>query len=446
MRRVSSRQRLVSWDANDETAIGFAAFSEPISGTCSGCGGDDDENISDEYYDSYDDNDDIIVSPTSTTTTSQQQFSSFFTAMAKKKRKRRSGGRVHLIPPDPTTTTTEIELPNDLWCQIHTFLDKPDLQSVLCVNLHHRRLLLHHTTVWQSWLQRQWPHLLLQQQQQNNNNNNAALVVSTTHIRRWVTQYPWSPTGPTRLVRSSSTRGDDGELWEWTDDTTARYTGATNTGDRCLKADAPLWNTSRRMLRPVVGTSGATTLEPTLLSYFELTIREHSSSSSSTASTNNNPDENDEFCIAIGLATSSFGTMGRQPGWDSLSYGWHGDDGGLFHGAGSMRQSPLETFGPGDTVGCGIVNSSSSSSSRKGREQSRICFTKNGKFLGTPFTLKNHQYSTRRSLRTTTPPPPTTDWYPVIGIDAPHTISCNFGATPFVWDLQLPAKSKSNNR
>ena len=39
-------------------------------------------------------------------------------------------------------------------------------------------------------------------------------------------------------------------------------------------------------------------------------------------------------CIAIGLATNEFRSQEKLPGWDYSSYGYHGDDGGLFHGNG----------------------------------------------------------------------------------------------------------------
>ena len=38
----------------------------------------------------------------------------------------------------------------------------------------------------------------------------------------------------------------------------------------------------------------------------------------------------------MGVCTSRFACDGRQPGWDSESYGYHGDDGRLFHGNGTQ--------------------------------------------------------------------------------------------------------------
>lgn len=41
-------------------------------------------------------------------------------------------------------------------------------------------------------------------------------------------------------------------------------------------------------------------------------------------------------CVAVGLSDSRFPLKGKMPGWDAASYGYHSDDGGAFHDAGSM--------------------------------------------------------------------------------------------------------------
>jgi hypothetical protein len=43
-------------------------------------------------------------------------------------------------------------------------------------------------------------------------------------------------------------------------------------------------------------------------------------------------------CIAVGLGVQNFSLIDRMPGWDRNSIGYHGDDGGLFHGAGMMKR------------------------------------------------------------------------------------------------------------
>lgn len=41
-------------------------------------------------------------------------------------------------------------------------------------------------------------------------------------------------------------------------------------------------------------------------------------------------------CIAVGVSEERFPLKGKMPGWDACSYGYHSDDGGAFHDAGSM--------------------------------------------------------------------------------------------------------------
>ena len=64
-------------------------------------------------------------------------------------------------------------------------------------------------------------------------------------------------------------------------------------------------------------------------------------------------------CVAVGLATDSFHVHSRMPGWDRRSYGYHGDDSGLFHASGTMIRHFGQRFGAGDTVGCGKFFSNS---------------------------------------------------------------------------------------
>lgn len=59
------------------------------------------------------------------------------------------------------------------------------------------------------------------------------------------------------------------------------------------------------------------------------------------------------------------------PGWDSGSWGYHGDDGGLFSQDGDSPAGDAETYGTGDVIGCGITTSTG-----------MIFFTKNGRRLG----------------------------------------------------------------
>eukprot|EP00471_Norrisiella_sphaerica_P002822 CAMPEP_0184477920 /NCGR_PEP_ID=MMETSP0113_2-20130426/56_1 /TAXON_ID=91329 /ORGANISM="Norrisiella sphaerica, Strain BC52" /LENGTH=591 /DNA_ID=CAMNT_0026855527 /DNA_START=531 /DNA_END=2306 /DNA_ORIENTATION=+ len=133
-----------------------------------------------------------------------------------------------------------------------------------------------------------------------------------------------------------------------------------------------------------------------LIAYFEVNIEKHIPSSNGD-------------CIAIGVARKGFPLTGKQPGWDENSFGYHGDDGNIFHssGVGDMYGS---SFGPGDIVGCGINYFNKS-----------IFFTKNGAFLGTAFSNI-----------------PPGSYYPVVGVDARHPFRINFGLTrPFAFKLLI---------
>jgi hypothetical protein len=99
--------------------------------------------------------------------------------------------------------------------------------------------------------------------------------------------------------------------------------------------------------------------------------------------------------------------MGRLPGWDKNSFGYHADDGHSFCSSGN-GQPYGPTFTTGDTVGCclNLID--------------HTCFfTKNGVNLGTVFT----------DLPQTL--------YPTVGLQTPgEVIDTNFGESPFVFDFE----------
>jgi len=115
-------------------------------------------------------------------------------------------------------------------------------------------------------------------------------------------------------------------------------------------------------------------------------------------------------CVAIGLSTLSFNPQSRMPGWDEHSFGYHGDDGGIFHGHGDMLRRYGPSFGPGDTIGCGLEYSTR-----------KIFFVKNGEFLGFAFE-KIEKEMVERGL------------YPTVGVDTECPIHVNFGQMPFKFD------------
>ena len=136
--------------------------------------------------------------------------------------------------------------------------------------------------------------------------------------------------------------------------------------------------------------------------------------------------------IALGLTSPSVSTA-RLPGWETKgSYGWHGDDGRLFNCSG-QGQPWGPQWSTGDVVGCGVdstalsrdeLSSSSSKATTAGPGgDTRVFFTKNGKFLGWAFhSLDRHS----------------TPLYPSVGLRTPgEVVRANFGGaeTPFVFDI-----------
>jgi hypothetical protein len=98
------------------------------------------------------------------------------------------------------------------------------------------------------------------------------------------------------------------------------------------------------------------------------------------------------------------------PGWDACSYGYHGDDGGIFHASGDMLKRFGPSFGKGDTVGCGVDF-----------KQGGIFFTLNGELLGYGWNGLNF--------------PAISELYPTIGVDSNYPVDCNFGQRKYMFDF-----------
>ena len=202
-------------------------------------------------------------------------------------------------------------------------------------------------------------------------------------------------------------------------------------------------------------------------------------------------------CVAVGIATEGFPLEGRQPGWTSQSYGWHGDDGCIFHGNATSnlrafgpmigRSGPGGTrargFGPGDVVGLGL-----------NYESRELFYTLNGAFVGVAFARDENRLGGEEMLATRPkvpplplpptalrdakvrarrreieeyysqrkmPPPGTVDdekvrgnfdirsdarhrryledglYFPCVGVDVPQPIEINLGGgKPFLFDLE----------
>ncbi|ORX45314.1 SPRY-domain-containing protein [Hesseltinella vesiculosa] len=98
----------------------------------------------------------------------------------------------------------------------------------------------------------------------------------------------------------------------------------------------------------------------------------------------------------------------RLPGWDTFSYGYHGDDGHSFEGSGTGK-----TYGPrfstGDVIGCGVNFADHTA-----------FYTKNGLSLGVAFT----DIDTSKPL------------YPCLGMrTSGEVVTINFGQSPFAFDI-----------
>ncbi|KAI6192653.1 hypothetical protein M3Y96_01249700 [Aphelenchoides besseyi] len=116
--------------------------------------------------------------------------------------------------------------------------------------------------------------------------------------------------------------------------------------------------------------------------------------------------------IGIGLSEKNV-DINRLPGWESGSYGYHGDDGNFFAGSGKGG-----TYGPnfstGDTIGCGINFMNRS-----------IFFTRNGENLG----VAAYNISIENSR------------YPTVGMRTPGAIiDTNFGQKPFAYKIEVDMK------
>ncbi|KAJ4485483.1 concanavalin A-like lectin/glucanase domain-containing protein [Lentinula aciculospora] len=111
--------------------------------------------------------------------------------------------------------------------------------------------------------------------------------------------------------------------------------------------------------------------------------------------------------IGVGFAGHKI-QLSRLPGWEPMSWGYHGDDGCSF--AAERNGTPYgPTFGLGDVIGCGIDFSTN-----------RAFFTKNGTSLGSVFENVGNGV----------------DIYPAVGLQhLGESVKVNFGHEHFRFDI-----------
>ena len=123
---------------------------------------------------------------------------------------------------------------------------------------------------------------------------------------------------------------------------------------RCSSSSISQQPTYRPFVSPYVDQDGTTiNVTPRMVAYFETTIMPLQQSEPNDEDVPqlpqimmNNPmlqpqRQRRVECTAIGIATKSFHLHSRMPGWDTHSFGYHGDDGGIYHSSGGM----VEQFG-----------------------------------------------------------------------------------------------------
>eukprot|EP00241_Pyramimonas_parkeae_P001643 CAMPEP_0114252164 /NCGR_PEP_ID=MMETSP0058-20121206/15685_1 /TAXON_ID=36894 /ORGANISM="Pyramimonas parkeae, CCMP726" /LENGTH=465 /DNA_ID=CAMNT_0001366069 /DNA_START=120 /DNA_END=1517 /DNA_ORIENTATION=+ len=121
--------------------------------------------------------------------------------------------------------------------------------------------------------------------------------------------------------------------------------------------------------------------------------------------------------IGVGLCTGSV-NLGRLPGWEQHSYGYHGDDGQRFQGSGKgMPFGPK--YGAGDVVGCCLDMTAST-----------VSYYVNGVEIGVAF----------ENVRET-------ELFPTVGLNTPgEEVVVNFGQDPFKVDVsELLRKAKQRS-
>lgn len=191
-----------------------------------------------------------------------------------------------------------------------------------------------------------------------------------------------------------------------------QFVGQVGKGARSLRGDQPLlprhkFNLEKGDKKSVLGKfkPRRKSQNEATHSYFEVEILPRPNE----VDDKDEEQSSDHDCVAVGLSSRHFSIDSEMPGWDGHSYGYHGDNGAIYHGSGAIVRQFGPKFGVGDTVGCGVDYV------KKG-----IFYTLNGKLLGYAW----------KSI-------PTADLielYPTVGLDTNCPVQCNYGERPFMYE------------
>jgi len=156
------------------------------------------------------------------------------------------------------------------------------------------------------------------------------------------------------------------------------------------------------------------------ISYFEITIHKALRQPDAVAAEGYTP------CVAIGIANHRH-RLNKMPGWDSNSFGFHGDDGCFFrrYADEGIAISAEARFGEGDTVGLGITYSQLKDHLNETGPMTpnELFLTVNGKYVC------RYLFSSCAFGHCT--------WFPCVGTDCHCPIEFNFGnkGVPFAFDV-----------
>jgi len=465
MRRVSSRQRIVSWDSFDATHYELSS---------------DDEDYTTYFAESKEE------SPSAASRKRERFHKPLDTDEALAATKIAISTVLDTVPAQVPSFSWELptrqelyldDLPTDLHVNVLAFLDITSIRAIMGVNHKYRQLLLSTdaNSIWMSKCQELWSFLPASEKDTHlvdalnlptaagvfaRHDVNLPLLISMTPaaLPTKVDERLLEACSRTRRRttfrqrRSEQAMTQPSELAAFSDQATGRrlirYTGLVGSGDRCLRSNNPLPRPQRRKvckggdryiqadqpslfellcrgsvairgmtvnhLRPFVSpyldSDRSLQVSPRMIAYFEVSITSEQNDAAG--------DDEDQAtlqakrdCVAVGVATASFNCPTRMPGWDSQSFGYHGDDGGIFHASGGMIDKFGPCFGTGDTVGCGIDHIARG-----------IFFTLNGTFLGYAWKQIDAEFLEN-------------NLYAVVGIDTNDPVSVNYGDQPFAFDL-----------